>query len=146
MRRILLVLLCALTLVALCGCGTAEEPSAPPQETGILTVINEVRKADIWILPDTEANRKTTVWGTAGLSQLEAGKTGTAKLPDPGESGQYLFRMIDTDGFYYSANGLTLEPGQVLRISGSDAESVTLTVEDAAGNTLRTYEVFSARL
>ena len=59
-----------------------------------ITIINGVYEASIWILPDTEANRKTTLWGTATVSKIQADSSSQAGIDKPGDNGQYLFRMI----------------------------------------------------
>ena len=111
-----------------------------------VTILNEVQTADIWILPDTEENKKTTLWGSATASQLPAGESREVGLCEAGENGCYLLRMIDTESFYYAAGGITLNPGDTLVVQGEVLQSVTATVKDAGGSTVKTYEVFSARL
>ena len=111
-----------------------------------VTFINNVHDADVWILPQTEANLKTTVWGTATLSKTIKGESSQVPLCEPGDDGQYIFRMIDTDHFFYSANSLILEAGWSLEIKGDDLHSVTIEVSDENGELQNTYEVFAARL
>ena len=113
---------------------------------GNVTFINEVNDADVWILPQTEENLKTTVWGTATVSQVKTGESRKTPLCEPSEDGLYIFRMIDTDHFYYSANGLTIEAGWTVKIKGEDLHSITIEVTDENGTLQKTYEVFVARL
>ena len=116
------------------------------ENTVKITVINDVAEADIWILADTEANRKTTLWGTATVKKMAEGESRETMICEPGDNGQYLFRMIDADKFYYSADALSLEEGWTLRVSGEDIGSITLEVTDENGVLQNTYEVFCARL
>ena len=108
--------------------------------------INAVKEADIWLLPDTPQNRKTTVWGKATAAAVKAGETREIPLCEAGEDGAYLLRMIDSEHFYYSANGMVLEPGYTLEVAGEDLHSMTATLKDESGKTLQTSEVFAARL
>ena len=114
--------------------------------TNAVIFINGVKDADIWILADTEANRKTTVWGTATASKVKTGESRETPLCEPGENGLYLFRMIDTDSFFYSANGISLEAGWTMQIEGEDLHSITIKVIDGDGKLSDTYDVFAARL
>ncbi|MBQ9414226.1 MAG: hypothetical protein IJU16_03765, partial [Clostridia bacterium] len=101
---------------------------------------------DVWILPDTEANRKTTVWGTATLSKLAKGDSRQAPLCEPGDDGRYLLRLIDTDGFYYSASGVLLKADWTLQISGSGLDDIAAEVLDESGTSQATYAMFAAKL
>ena len=144
MRRIAFVTLCALLL--LCGCRTNGQTAASEEIDRTVTVINDVQEADIWILPQTEKNMKTTVWGTATVSKVPVGEPRQASIPEPGDDGYYMFRMIDTEQFYYSANGITLKEGWTVAIKGTVPDSVTVEVTDENGVLQGTYEVFAARL
>ena len=111
-----------------------------------ITIINGVYEASIWILPDTEANRKTTLWGTATVSKIQADSSSQAGIDKPGDNGKYLFRMIDTEHMYYSSENLILEDGWTLEIKGDIRSGVTIEVMDKDGNLNAAYEVFAARL
>ena len=111
-----------------------------------VTFINGARDADIWILPDTQENRKTTLWGTATASKVKTDESRLAPLCEEGDNGRYLLRMIDTDGFYYAADSITLQDGWTLRIYETDVMASTLEVTDGSGVKQGTYEVFCARL
>ena len=108
--------------------------------------VNGVKDADIWILPQTEKNLKTTVWGTATASGVKTGERRETPLCDPGDDGLCMFRMIDTDHYYYSANGITLKVGWTLQLKQNDLHAVTLEVSDENGVLIQTYNVFAARL
>lgn len=57
-----------------------------------VTFVNAVHNADVWILPQTAANLKTTVWGTPSIAKAKTGESRSAPLCAPGEDGFYLFR------------------------------------------------------
>lgn len=144
MKKVLLIMVCLLTL--LCGCHTKEQNNVNQTESKTVTFLNGVTDADVWLLPDTPANRKTTVWGKATLPQVKTGESRALALCDPGDDGRYLLRMIDTDGFYYAANGVALAAGWTVQVKEDDAHAVTATVTDETGAVKDTYEVFSAKL
>lgn len=113
-----------------------------------VTIQNQVKAADIWIIPDTEANRKTTVWGTAVLSKLDVGTSQTAYVwGSPEDNGMYLIRMIDEDQMFYSADGIKLEHNQSIVIhEDKENRTIILEVYDADGIKIAEYEMFAARL
>ena len=130
-----------LSMFLLCGCKAGGTDSIKG-----ITLINEVKDADIWILPKTEENLKTTVWGKATVSGIKTNETCKAPLCTAGENGLYIIRMIDTDNIFYSADDITLESGWTVRITGDDLQSVRLEVVDESGSLKNTYEVFAASL
>ncbi len=147
MKRAALFLVIAILIAALlCACTTEGDTDMENTVKETVTFINDAQDADIWILPDTEANRKTTVWGAASASQVAKGECRVTELCEPGDKGLYLLRMIDTDSFYYAASGIKLQADDTLRIDASDPYAVVLEVTDVNGNLRDTYEVFSARL
>lgn len=111
-----------------------------------LIFINSVKDADVWILPQTQENMKTSLWGTATLSDVRTGESRKAPLCEPGDGGLYIIRMIDTDGFFYSVSGVSLEAGMTLHIRSDDSNGVSLDVKDKNGKLQNTYKVFSAKL
>ena len=153
MKRAVLIAV-SLLLLFLCGCdteGTVESMTNQNTESvsasaKTVTVISGVTEADVWLIPDTQANRSTSLWGTATGSGVKPGESREAPLCEPGDDGCYLLRMIDVDGFYYSASGVTLNDGWSLEIKAGDAPAVTAEVTDENGVLQNTYEVFSARL
>ena len=146
MKRAVLLIVCILSLSLLCGCGTKEQSNMATESAKTATFINVASDADIWILPQTTENLKTTLWGTATAADVKKGESRQLPLCEPGENGLYIFRMIDTDGFYYSANGISLGADYTLRIKETDPMSYTLEVSDETGALQNTYEVFAARL
>ena len=135
---------CFLALLLLCGCQVKERIEMEPTSTKSVTFVNEVRDADAWILPQTAANLKTTVWGTATVPKAKMGESREVPLGEAGDGGLYIFRMIDVDGFFYSANGIVLEDGWRVKVGGEDG--VVLEVRDGGGGLQNTHEVFVARL
>ena len=146
MKKTILIFVCVFMLLVVCGCETGEQSNMEIEKTKQITFINELNSADVWILPQTDENLKTTVWGTAIISKAETGLSRQAMIPEPSEDGLYIFRMIDNDHFYYSANGLTIETGWTVKIKGEDLHSITIEVTDENGTLQKTYEVFVARL
>ena len=151
MKKTAVIAVCILTLLLLCSCGAKEQNNmnTTTQATTAaqsVTVVNGVQDADIWLLPHTEENLKTTVWGKATAPQFKAGESRSVPLCESGENGKYLLRMIDTDHFYYSANGIALKAGDTLRVTGDNIAGVTAKVTDVSGAVVATYEVFAARL
>ena len=150
-KKSLLLAACALIGALLCGCGKTEQtvpadPKPSPESGAAIVFVNGLEQADVWILPETEKNLKTTVWGTATVSKVKTDESRQAELCEPGVDGLYLFRMIDTDSFYYSANGISLEDGWTVEIKENDLNNYSLEVRDKNGKTQKTYDVFSARL
>ena len=145
MKKSALFMLSILALFLLSSCKTEEQTHMQPKNQETVTIINEVKEADIWILPQTEKNLKTTVWGTATASKVKADESRQASLCEPGDNGQYIFRMIVAYSFYYSANGIVLKNGWTIKVSGS-VDSFAIAVSDDNGILVNSYEVFAARL
>ena len=80
------------------------------------------------------------------MSKLKTDESRQAPLCEPGDDGLCIFRMIDTDSFYYSANGIKLENGDTLEIKENKEQAFALEVRDENGRVKNTYEMFSARL
>ena len=139
-RKCILSAACLLLCGVMCSCSSGGD-----KKNESVTVINEVKDADIWIMKDTEEVRKTSVWGTATFGKLGKDKQATRTISELGGPGLCAFRMIDKDKIYYSANEVKLEAGYTLKITGSDFECI-LEVTEADGKTKQTYEVFSASL
>ena len=135
---------CLLGLLLLCGCQLKERIEMEPTSTKAVNFVNAVRDADAWILPQTAANLKTTVWGTATVPKAKMGESREVPLGAAGDGGVYIFRMIDVDGFFYSASGIVLEDGWRVKVGGEDG--VVLEVRDGGGVLQKMHEVFVARL
>lgn len=152
MKKALAIALCLINLLLLCSC-TAKEQSnmETTTETGnaavkTVTFVNGVKEADVWILPQTQENLKTTLWGTPTISDVKTGESIEFPLCEPGDNGLYILRMIDTDSFYYSANGIELREGCILKIKGNELQSITVEVADENDELISSYEAFAARL
>lgn len=137
---------CLLALLLLSGCHPKEdiEMEIPPTRT--VTFVNAVREADAWILPRTPAILKTTVWGTPTVPKAKPGESRPAPLGEPGDDGLYVFRMIDSEGFFYSADALALEDGWTVKIKSDDLQAISIEITDSNGVLQHTHAVFSARL
>lgn len=146
MKKTMILAINLLVLLLLCSCQNEEQNSMQNTNTKTATFINGVTDADVWVLPQTEKNLKTTVWGTATISKIKTDESRQFSLCEPGDDGLYILRMIDTESFYYSADGIALEEGWTLRIEGNDLWSIVVEVLDESGVLQNTYEVFSARL
>jgi len=132
-----------ITMLLLGGCSAKSTDSGNGKT---VTFINGVKDADIWILPETEKNLKTTVWGTATASGVKTNESRKAPLCDAGDDGLYIIRMIDADNIFYSADGIALEAGWTVRITGDDLQSVKVEVADENGVLKSTYDAFAASL
>ncbi|MBQ7502466.1 hypothetical protein IJT93_07095 [bacterium] len=152
MKKLLLIGICLLLGLWLSSC-KSEKPASPEQNApaagGGPSVVfsSEIEEADVWILPETKENLKTTVWGTPSLKKIGTGEKRRFFLTAPGESGLYIVRAIDKNGMYYAANSLVLEEECCLLLKkGSEPMSAVIEVTAKDGKTVKTYPVFAARL
>ena len=146
MKKVVLIVMCFLTLLPFGGCKRKQPNPPESRRIGTVTLRSSIAQADVWLLPDTQKNRKTTVWGAASAAGVKAGETRTAALSEPGDNGLYLLRMIDADGFYYEANGLPLQAGWSVEIKGDGLQSMTVEVTDETGERKNTCKLFAAKL
>ena len=148
MKKSVCIAVCLWTLLLFCGCGAKEQNNMEIKNERTVTILNDVQIADVWILSDTQQNRKTTVWGAATAAGVKTGESRQAPLCEPGDDGLYLLRMIDVDGFYYSASGVTLNAGWSIRVQmqENDLQSVSAEVSDESGVLQNTYTMFAAKL
>ena len=149
MKRLLLLLLSVTMCSVLCSCKEKDggsELKSESNKTISVTFINDVEKADIWILPQTKENLKTSLWGTATISKLKPGEKKTISINDF-EEGRYIVRIIDDDKAYYSANDIILKENYIIRFKTDEtkyeAELVTL---DQNGEAVSTTEAFQGVL
>ncbi|MBO4900663.1 MAG: hypothetical protein J5509_10285 [Lachnospiraceae bacterium] len=68
-----------------------------------ISFTDNAEPGSVWILRDTEENRKISLWGTAMIKPDTVGTEVSADIPYA-EDAKYLFRMIDDDGIYYSGD------------------------------------------
>ena len=108
---------------------------------------NEVEEADIWLLPQTEENLKTSLWGTPSAGALEKGASAELTLTNPEFAEAWLVRIIDRDKAYYSAQDLKLEDGYtvVFKREGSKFDAV-IELHDASGAVVFSAEAFTGVL
>ena len=145
MKRIICFALCILSGTLLFGCTKTTEPE-PERPRISVFVVNEANEADVWILPDTEANRKTTLWGTATVAKLNVNDKQPASVEES-ESGAYLFRMIDTDLKFYSVSGIKLKADYMLTLRPTGAfYDFELLIFDENGNLIGMYDGVASKL
>lgn len=110
--------------------GKKNKAEQAESKTISVTVINEVIEADIWVLPQTEKNLKSSLWGTATISKLKAGDNKTVALSSVDDNEKYIVRIIDADKAYYSASDMVLGDGYTIRFKTGntkfDSEIVSL--------------------
>ena len=146
MKKAVSIMLCIFTLLLFCNCGTKESETMQITYDRNVTVVNGINEADIWILPKTEENLKTTLWGTATAGKMELHEIREVPVAAPSDNGLYIFRMIDTDKMYYSAEDIVIEDGWTLEIKGDINSSIVIEVTDKDHQLNATYEVFAAKL
>ncbi len=128
------------------GCKKKNIDSDVKEKSISVEVLNELNEADIWIIPDNEENRKTTVWGKATVSgiKLNEKEVFTITIQDSIES--FIINVIDIDKMYYSSNDVKLLDGYKLTLKkGEDILSSTLIVTDCNGNTTE-YALYGGKL
>ena len=108
---------------------------------------NEVEEADVWLLPQTEENLKTSLWGTPSAGALEKGASAELALTNPEYAEAWLVRIIDRNKAYYSAQDLQLEDGDtvVFKSEGSKFDAV-IELHDASGAVVFSAEAFTGVL
>jgi len=148
MKKILSFTILILGL-CLCACEAKEaeeeiEMDNTPKETIGITFINEVEEADVWIIPNTEENRSTSLWGTATVAKSLPGTEYGAELTKS-ENDEYLLYMIDVGEMYYEAGAITLLQGYTVTISEEGYETEIL-IADAEGKIVLKKSIFRAAL
>ena len=149
-RVVLLILILSAVFLLACASGSRtskDAPEASPEETITIGFVNSVQTADVWIIPDTEENRKTTVWGTASVKNAEPEKEYPVSIPH-NDGDTYLLRMIDKDHIYYESKSVTLLEGYSLIIYRNEENDrdIRLVVHDSDGKELTDESVFNAAL
>ena len=100
-----------------------------------VTFVNGVEDADIWILPQTDENLGTTLWGTPTLKDSVKDTIGTCRVEGGAEN--YIVRIIDKDGAYYAARDFVLQDGRTVRFStDTDKYNASLAVLDESGSVI----------
>ena len=111
-----------------------------------ITFSNSVNRTDIWILTETPEVLKTSLWGKATGSGIRKGERRAIGIT--GESGgRFIFRAIDADKTYYSANGVILESGCTVGFKeGEGPMDFFLEVAYPGGADAAVYPLFAAAL
>lgn len=143
MKKAVLFLLCAVMCCVLFSCKPKDgEPDLTETKKISVTFINDVEKADIWILPQTEKNLKSSLWGTATISKLERGDNRTVKINESDE-GKYIVRIIDFDHAYFSADDMVIEDNGTIHFQTDETKyEAEIVSVDRSGNTLSSKEAF----
>ena len=112
-----------------------------------IEILNKVETADFWILPQTEANLKTTVWGTATVAKLSKGESEELSLQESPLADLWMIRIIDVQHALYSVNDIVFSEGYriVFRTPGRNTEAV-IEVLDAEGNIVLSKPAFTGVL
>ncbi|ETP72807.1 hypothetical protein UYO_1224 [Lachnospiraceae bacterium JC7] len=116
-------------------------------DTITIGFVNKVMPGDVWIIENTEVNRKKSVWGTASVKSNELEKEYSASIrKNPEDS--YLFRMIDSQHIYYALDDMILRDGYSIMIFESDSEfeDIKIAVYDEKGEQTEERKVFNAAL
>ena len=69
-RVVVFILILSAVFLFACASGSMTSKDAQEvatEETITIGFVNSVQTADVWIIPDTEENRKKSVWGTASI-------------------------------------------------------------------------------
>ena len=112
-----------------------------------ITFKNEAVRATVWILPETEENKRTTLWGEATVPEAESEDGGKFTVSKKENAATFIFRAIDSDSMYYEANGITLDNGySVIFKQGESPRSFTIETVRPDGQTVNVYPVFAAKL
>ena len=153
-KRNLLILLSVLLCFLFCSCGTeqGETDMNPdhhdrPKTSISVTFLNNVDDADIWILPRTEDNLKTSLWGTPTISKLRIGEQKSCAVNSEG-TGRYIIRIIDSNHAYYAAGDVILDDGYMIRFQSDETKyEATIAISDKDGKAVSSYEnVFQGTL
>ena len=140
---VVIVILIILVFV-MSACVTETSLNDPEQDTAItVTFANDVYDADIWILPQTEDNLNTSLWGTATIGKLSKGSKTDIEINDIAEDDMYIVRIIDTDQAFYSANNVLLKNGYTIHFATEDRPfDSTIDVLDKKGNMISSEHAF----
>lgn len=108
-----------------------------------VTLVNNVKTADIWILPQTDKNLKSSLWGTATVKNLKANEQRNITLSKTDEQEKYIIRVIDDEHAYYSAKDISLGDGYEIhfKTDGSKFDAV-IEIINEKGDVLSTQAAF----
>lgn len=110
-------------------------PTQSPIKPSIsVTFLNNVEEADIWILPQTEDNPNSSLWGTPTVSKMRVGEQKAVTVSDE-RTGRYIVRIIDCDQAFYAASDVVLDDGYTIRFEMEETKyDASITVLDQNGN------------
>lgn len=112
-------------------------------ETMRVTFLNAVETADVWILPQTEENVKSSLWGTATIGKLGAGEQREVGIDETDGAETYIIRIIDDDHAYYAVKDVRLGDGYSIRFQTSDTKyDAVIEIVDADENVLTAEPAF----
>ena len=140
MKKISFIPIIAILCWLFCSCQPeqGESDMKPKNQTISVTLRNDAEEADIWILPQTAQNLKTTVWGTPTFSKVKAGERQTGSIPD-GET--YIIRIIDVNHAYYAANDIVLSNNDTVHFrTDASKNEAAIDVIDEKGTVKSTTE------
>ena len=144
MKKIFIVLV-GIMAIGLFGCGQQVNLKNVPDVA--ITLENQVKTADIWIMEDTPEKRKQSTWGDTTIKACAAHEPREIMLEVVSDDGLYIVRMIDEDGLFYEACNVEITDGQSVVIKSSEDNSITsVYVYDREGNLVNEYEMFVAAL
>lgn len=140
-KRRLLILISILLCLFFCSCEAVRgEPDMIPDDYGqskpsiSVTFLNNVEEADIWILPQTEDNLNSSLWGTPTVAKMRVGEHKACTVSNEG-TGRYIVRIIDLDQAYYAASDVVLDDGYTIRFEMEETKyDASITVLDQNGN------------
>ena len=127
-RIVLLILILSAVVLFACASGrrTSEDAlEVAPEEIITISFVNSIQTADVWIIPDTEENRKTSVWGTADLKNAEPEKEYSVPI-QRNDGDTYLLRMIDKDHTYYESKSIMLKEGYSVIVYCSEKSNLDI--------------------
>ena len=141
--RCLILFFGVIMIFTLFGCGKQKHELHFDRECFRVTFINNVETADVWVLPQTDDNLKSSLWGTASAKSLEVNTQRDITLSKTDESELYIVNIIDADHAYYSAQNIRLDDGYVIRFTTEDSKyDAYIEVLNTDGAVLMKQEAF----
>ncbi len=153
MKKIVYLMILAGLFLGLGACAAQEQPAEEKEaentaeETITVGFVNSVHTADLWILPDTQEIRKTSVWGTPTIKDSEQEKEYSVSISKTDDN-SYLLRMIDTDKIYYESGSITLDEGYSIIVYSNEDDDmdIRLVIYDDKGEKSEECTLFNAAL
>lgn len=108
---------------------------------------NQVKTADIWIMEDTNENRKQSVWGGTTVKECAVETPQQLTIKNVSDDNLYIVRMLDDKGLFYEACNVEITEGQSIVIKSEDNDLRTVvSAYDTEGSLQNEYEMFAAAL